>query len=244
MTPTRTDSCVRNAVYLYTPWSRKCHIWFDCCIGVYMHLYVPNTVLQNHSAEDDNKIIDACHPWWQICLLYICYYVNMLLVRKINPPYCSCTKNDPQYFHNICCFLLINSFVFGSSAWRFKMILTLLGTGAGGFPGEWRVGMTGAARGVWAGVLGSLLLISPAEADADPDAAPFPPTVRLGCWRNPGRKRQHVCVWEKSETWMKRQQQDPPCLMMAIMEVPHYVLPICTGHRTNYWSFMRTLHEL
>lgn len=56
--------------------------------------------------------------------------------------------------------------------------------GAGGFPGEWRVGMTGAARGVCAGVLGSLLLISPAEAEAEPDAAPFPPAGRLGCWRN------------------------------------------------------------
>lgn len=35
--------------------------------------------------------------------------------------------------------------------------------------------MTGAARGVWAGVLASLLLISPAEAEAEPEAAPFPP---------------------------------------------------------------------
>ncbi|KAA8579248.1 hypothetical protein FQN60_007189 [Etheostoma spectabile] len=51
---------------------------------------------------------------------------------------------------------------------------------------EWRVGMTGAARGVWAGVLGSLLLISPAEAEAEPDAAPFPPAGRLGCWINQG----------------------------------------------------------
>lgn len=59
--------------------------------------------------------------------------------------------------------------------------LTLLGTGASGLPGEWRVGMTGAASGVWAGVLGSLLLISPAEAEAEPDAAPFPCADRLGC---------------------------------------------------------------
>lgn len=42
--------------------------------------------------------------------------------------------------------------------------------------------MTGAARGVCAGVLGSLLLISPAEAEAEPDAAPFPPAGRLGCF--------------------------------------------------------------
>lgn len=64
-----------------------------------------------------------------------------------------------------------------------RLLLTLLGTGGGGFPGEWRVGITGAARGVWAGVLGSLLLISPAEAEAEPDAAPLPPVpaVRLGC---------------------------------------------------------------
>lgn len=69
-------------------------------------------------------------------------------------------------------------------------VLTLLGTGAGGFPGEWRVGMTGAARGVWAGVLASLLLISPAEAEAEPDAAPFPalPAGRPGCCRNTGQR--------------------------------------------------------
>lgn len=66
--------------------------------------------------------------------------------------------------------------------------LTLLGAGGGGFPGECRVGMTGAARGVWAGVLGSLLLISPAEAEAEaePEAAPFPPEAagRPGCCRH------------------------------------------------------------
>lgn len=72
----------------------------------------------------------------------------------------------------------------------------MLGPGGGGFPGEWRVGMTGAARGVWAGVLGSLLLISPAEAEADPDAAPFPPVPagRLGCWRKPGGR-----IYEKKK---------------------------------------------
>ena len=46
----------------------------------------------------------------------------------------------------------------------------MLGSGGGGAPGESRppgVGMTGAARGVWAGVLGSLLLISPAEAEPE-----------------------------------------------------------------------------
>lgn len=71
--------------------------------------------------------------------------------------------------------------------------------------------MTGAARGVWAGVLGSLLLISPAEAEADPDAAPFPPVpaVRLGCWRNPGRKMMIT-------NWMNRGLNG--CLV-AIMEV-------------------------
>ena len=44
--------------------------------------------------------------------------------------------------------------------------------------------MTGAARGVWAGVLASLLLISPAEAEAEPEAAPFPPEAagRPGCY--------------------------------------------------------------
>lgn len=49
--------------------------------------------------------------------------------------------------------------------------------------------MTGAASGVWAGVEGSLLLISPAEAEAEPDAAPFAPVPagRLGCWRNQER---------------------------------------------------------
>lgn len=46
--------------------------------------------------------------------------------------------------------------------------------------------MTGAASGVWAGVLGSLLLISPAEAEAEPEAAPFPPEAagRPGCCRH------------------------------------------------------------
>lgn len=43
--------------------------------------------------------------------------------------------------------------------------------------------MTGAARGVWAGVLASLLLISPAEAEAEPKAVPCPPlaAVRPAC---------------------------------------------------------------
>lgn len=43
--------------------------------------------------------------------------------------------------------------------------------------------MTGAARGVWAGVLASLLHISPAEAEAEPEAAPFPllPAGRPAC---------------------------------------------------------------
>lgn len=52
--------------------------------------------------------------------------------------------------------------------------------------------MTGAASGVWAGVLASLLLISPAEAEADPEAAPFPavPAGRLGC-----------CLIERETVW-------------------------------------------
>lgn len=68
----------------------------------------------------------------------------------------------------------------------------MLGAGGGGFPGEYRVGMMGAARGVWAGVLGSLLLISPAEAEAEPEAAPFPPEAaeRPGCCRHTGRRQQ------------------------------------------------------
>lgn len=81
--------------------------------------------------------------------------------------------------------------------------------GAGGFPGEWRVGMTGAARGVCAGVLGSLLLISPAEAEAEPDAAPFPPAGRLGCWRNreksPINNKNYFFFFLKRETLCKKQ---------------------------------------
>lgn len=47
-------------------------------------------------------------------------------------------------------------------------------------------GMTGATSGVWAGVLGSLLLISPPEAEADPEGPAVPPEgaevgVRVGC---------------------------------------------------------------
>lgn len=80
--------------------------------------------------------------------------------------------------------------------------------GAGGFPGEWRVGMTGAARGVCAGVLGSLLLISPAEAEAEPDAAPFPPAGRLGCWRNREKSpinNKNYIFFLKRETLCKKQ---------------------------------------
>lgn len=82
--------------------------------------------------------------------------------------------------------------------------------GAGGFPGEWRVGMTGAARGVWAGVLGSLLLISPAEAEADPDAAPLPPVPagRLGCWRNPRGKNDEKKVTDPINILKKLNNQD------------------------------------
>lgn len=55
---------------------------------------------------------------------------------------------------------------------------TLLGAGMGGAPGEGSVptgeGITGAASGVWAGVLGSLLLISPADAEPEPTFTPTP----------------------------------------------------------------------
>lgn len=104
----------------------------------------------------------------------------------------------------------------------FELTQTLLGTGAGGFPGEWRVGMTGAARGVWAGVLGSLLLISPAEAEAEPDAAPFPPAGRVGCYRNKKKK--------PLEIWIERQWKDPARykwlsddVIVAIMEVAEWM---------------------
>lgn len=66
--------------------------------------------------------------------------------------------------------------------------------------------MTGAARGVWAGVLGSLLLISPAEAEAEPEAAPFPAEAagRPGCCRHTGETQQarhlsFVSVWHISK---------------------------------------------
>lgn len=86
------------------------------------------------------------------------------------------------------------------------LVLTLLGTGAGGFPGEGRVGMTGAASGVWAGVLGSLLLISPAEAEAEPEAAPFPavPAVRLGCWRRQRGKDEEKVSKQKQQQIQRR----------------------------------------
>lgn len=68
-------------------------------------------------------------------------------------------------------------------------MVTLLDPGAGnGATGEVREGegMMGAARGVWAGVLGSLLLISPHDADADPEAPAVPLEAaelegRVGC---------------------------------------------------------------
>ena len=72
----------------------------------------------------------------------------------------------------------------------------MVGPGGGRAPGESRVGMRGAARGVWAGVLGSLLLISPAEAEADPDGPPLAPAApaaaaaRLGGWGD-GGDREH-----------------------------------------------------
>lgn len=63
-----------------------------------------------------------------------------------------------------------------------------MGEGTGGATGEARagVGMTGATSGVWAGVLGSLLLISPPEAEAEPEGPAVPLDaaelgVRAGC---------------------------------------------------------------
>ncbi len=65
-----------------------------------------------------------------------------------------------------------------------SVCVTLVGPGMGGAPGEGSVpigeGITGAANGVWAGVLGSLLLISPAEADPEPTFTPTPARV---CWK-------------------------------------------------------------
>lgn len=59
--------------------------------------------------------------------------------------------------------------------------MTLLGPGMGGAPGEGSFpkgdGITGAASGVWAGVLGSLLLISPADTDPEPTFTPTPARV-------------------------------------------------------------------
>lgn len=66
--------------------------------------------------------------------------------------------------------------------------LTLVGEGTIGATGEVREGdgMTGATSGVWAGVLGSLLLISPPEAEAEPEGPAVPLDaaelgVRVGC---------------------------------------------------------------
>lgn len=165
---------------------------------------------------------------------------------------CSCIKNgDLQYFpsiftlvvkHQVSVFSL--SATVWTAAWCFKLIPTLLGPGAGGFPGEWRVGMTGAARGVWAGVLGSLLLISPAEAEADPDAAPFPPVPagRLGCWRNPGRriheKKSYRPIRNLDYKRTTRSLWVYCFLMMAIKEVPHWICLHAHVHIVSwFWPF-------
>ena len=76
----------------------------------------------------------------------------------------------------------------------------MVGPGGGRAPGESRVGMRGAARGVWAGVLGSLLLISPAEAEADPDGPPLAPAApaaaaRLGGWGDGGTENTVRTHW-------------------------------------------------
>lgn len=76
--------------------------------------------------------------------------------------------------------------------------LTLVGEGTGGAPGEPRegVGMTGATSGVWAGVPGSLLLISPPDAEAEPEGPAVPPDadevgVRVG-YKTPARVRGDI----------------------------------------------------
>lgn len=70
--------------------------------------------------------------------------------------------------------------------------MTLLGPGMGGAPGEGSFpkgeGITGAASGVWAGVLGSLLLISPADADPEPTFTPTPARV---CLKRDAEIRDH-----------------------------------------------------
>lgn len=91
---------------------------------------------------------------------------------------------------------------------RERLPLTLVGDGmAGGATGEARdgVGTTGAARGVCAGVLGSLLLISPAEAEAEPESPVVPLdaaelAVRVG-WaavEKSGERMRRGCTQEVS----------------------------------------------
>lgn len=110
--------------------------------------------------------------------------------------------------------------------------------GAGGFPGEWRVGMTGAARGVCAGVLGSLLLISPAEAEAEPDAAPFPPAGRLGCWRNreksPINNKNYIFFFLKERNTLQKAAKSKSFVWMRPKKVS-----LCKLTAFNYcsWGF-------
>lgn len=110
--------------------------------------------------------------------------------------------------------------------------------GAGGFPGEWRVGMTGAARGVCAGVLGSLLLISPAEAEAEPDAAPFPPAGRLGCWRNreksPINNKNYIFFFFKERNTLQKAAKSKSFVWMRPKKVS-----LCKLTAFNYcsWGF-------
>lgn len=111
--------------------------------------------------------------------------------------------------------------------------------GAGGFPGEWRVGMTGAARGVCAGVLGSLLLISPAEAEAEPDAAPFPPAGRLGCWRNreksPINNKNYIFFFFKERNTLQKAAKSKSFVWMRPKKVS-----LCKLTAFNYcsWGFL------
>lgn len=109
--------------------------------------------------------------------------------------------------------------------------------GAGGFPGEWRVGMTGAARGVCAGVLGSLLLISPAEAEAEPDAAPFPPAGRLGCWRNreksPINNKNYIFFFLKERNTLQKAAKSKSFVWMRPKKVS-----LCKLTAFNYCSWV------
>lgn len=113
--------------------------------------------------------------------------------------------------------------------------LTFVGDGiGGGATGEVRegVGMTGATRGVWAGVLGSLLLISPPEAEAEPEGPGVPLeaaelVVRVGC-KTPWPRR-------KSEEPLVRDFTLSPPSAPAFPQLCT-VLVLLTCRRIPYWD--------